>query len=658
MRRRSFALACALLLTAVGAPAARAELVHIPTGTLELPSSLGERTLSGLAIDADGNLYAGARGSNGNAVAVFGPDGAHIRSFDIGSVKSNSGRDGGHSEDNLDLAVGPDGLLYVGQPITNLGAPQDRYISVYTRTGTLVRELKPDPGGAAFWIGDLEIDGAGTISVLVRHNGPGLVRGGPPDEVLRIDPAAGTITGRTALTPEESSGFESELGGLALAPDGSTWVTTPLDGSRLIRLAADGSRLPAPPLDGIVELKTRSVEDVDLVNGLLYVAAGKPNGMVAITPEGRLVDRVPGEARQLAIAGTTVYATKLGAAGAGAARAAQSLEDTVARLQAQNARPPDKPSGIGDLSGCAGVTGNRADTLVHVNYPTRSNCSFRYFNYSTPNCSDGPAVRPVNVYVGGRRSSSPRFGVAFPPETATFSLNRESIGDGGNVVVEWSCTGPLELVYEVKGAIDLIDPSGNVLDARTNRPVEFATVRLEFTPVRDGGFGTPSLSLLRPQVNPQTTGPDGDFGWDVAAGFWRLRVTAFGYAPFTSATFEIPPEVTGLKLRLRRSSAYRRLIDPAGKVGDVSIGSRLRRRISGLRIGLRGGRVREIAVRGRAFRTSAGIKLRSSDVDLLRAYPAARQVGRVRRGVRVLRFKRAFFSVRRGRVVAVRIARR
>ena len=64
--------------------------------------------------------------------------------------------------------------------------------------------------------------------------------GPPPDEVLRIDPG-GTITARFALAPEESSGFETELGGLALAPDGSIWVTTPLDGKRLIHLAADGS---------------------------------------------------------------------------------------------------------------------------------------------------------------------------------------------------------------------------------------------------------------------------------------------------------------------------------------------------------------------------------------------------------------------------------
>jgi hypothetical protein len=151
---------------------------------------------------------------------------------------------------------------------------------------------------------------------------------------------------------------------------------------------------------------------------------------------------------------------------------------------------------------------------------------------------------------------------------------------------------------------------------------------------------------------------DGAFGWDVAAGFWRLRVSAFGYKRFTSKRFEIPPEVTGLRLRLRRGAAYRRLIDPAGSVGDVRVGGRLRRRVGGLRVQVSRRRVREIAVRGRAFRTAAGIRLRSTEHDVLRAYPDTKRPRRARRGVRVLRYKRAFFTVRRGRVVAIRLARR
>ena len=654
MRTCLSALGCALLLTAVLASTAQADVVHIPRGTLALPPPLSGRTLSGVAVDGAGNVYAGARGSNGNTVAVFGPDGAHVRSFDIGSINANFGRDGGDGSDDLDLALGPDGLLYVGQPIPNLGAAQDRYISVYTTSGTLVRELKPDPDDAKFWIGDLELDAAGNVHVLVRHNGPGAVRGGPVDEVLRIDPG-GTITARFPLTRDETSVFETELGGLALAPDGSIWVTTPLDGSRLIRLAGDGGpRLASPQLDAIADLKNRSVEEVDFADGMLYVAAGKPNGLVVITPEGRLVDRVPGEARQLAVAGTDVYATKLG----GGVRAAQSREDEMTKLFETIALPPEAPSRVlGGTSECTGVKATYVDTLAHVNYPTRSSCRLLYVNTSKPDCSKGPAVRPIGIYVGGRALGTAPIRGSNPPDTAAFELERTDVGDGGNVVVEWSCPDSPGTVFEVKGAIDLIDPSGNVLDAKSAKPIQFATVRLQFTPVRGGAFGTPSLSLMRPQVHPQTTGADGAFGWDVAPGFWRLVVSAFGYRNFTSSTFEIPPEVTGLKLRMKRSSAFRRLIDPAGSVGSLRIGSGLGRKVGGLRIALqRSGRIREIAVRSKAFRTAAGIKLRSTEADLRRAYPAAKQSGKVRRGTKVLRFRRAFFSVRGGRVTAIRVA--
>lgn len=657
MPRRFIALCCVLLPGAVLAPAAQAVVVHLSGGSLALPPALGERIVSGVAGGSDGNVYVGARGSGGSSVVVFDREGQVVRSFDIGSISANSGRDGGCRCDELDLALGPDGLLYVGQPVPNLGAPQDRYISVYTTSGSLVREIGFKDEGT-LWIADLEVDAAGSIYALVRHAGQGLVRGDARDEVLRIEPG-GTISARFALSEEETAGFDSEMGGLALAPDGSIWVTTPADGSRLVRFAADGTRLSVPPLDTIIELKNRSVEDVDFADGLLYIAAGKPNGMVVITPEGRRVDSIGGEARQLAIAGKTVYATKLGAAATGgSAQAAQSeREDRLNKYFAAVANPPNKPSGVYESSGgCDGVRGNRADTLLHIQYPARATCAFGYINYSTPRCGDRPALRPINIFVGGRALGTGPLREERLPETAAFELNRDDVGDGGNVVVEWACPDRRWSVFEVKGAIDLIDPSGNVLDIKTGRPIEFATVRLEFTPVRGGSFGRPSLALMRPQVNPQTTGADGAFAWDVAAGFWRLRVKAFGYKPFTSATFEIPPEVTGLMLRLRRGRAFRKLIDPAGSVGTVRVGRKLQRRVAGLRVRVRRGRISEIAVRRPSFRTAAGIRLRSTELDVLRAYPTAKRSGRIRRGTTVLRFKRTFFSVRRGRVVAIRLA--
>ena len=666
MRGRLLALSAVLLLVPAFAPTARAALVHLPQGALTPPAALGERTISGVASDAAGNVYVGARGPEDSFVVVFDPQGEVVRSFSVGDISSNSGRDGGCECDELDLAIGPDGLLYVGQPIPDLGAPQDRYVSVYTTTGTFVRELTPDPEDAKFWIADLELDAAGSVFVLVRHNGPGFVSAETPDEVLRLDPGSGTITARFPLTQDETAQSESELGGLALVPDGSIYVTTSLEGSRLIHIGPQGERLAAPPLDTILELDSRSVEDVDFAEGLIYVGAGRPNGMIAITPGGRLEDRVPGEARQIVVAGKDVYATGLETEVRGSVRAAQSeRQSRLAKFLAAEATPPDERSAVDQ--DCPGSAVNYADTLAHVSVPRRGadDCLLMYVNYSKPKCGDQPARQAVGVYVGGIALGNAPFLTDAPDpftqlhgnETALFVLGGEHLGEGGNVVVEWSCPQDEEMsVYEVKGAIDLIDPSGNVLDKKTGRAIEFATVRLEFTPVRGGRFGTPSLALMRPQVNPQTTGRTGGFAWDVAAGFWRLQVRAFGYRPFTSATFEIPPEVTGLRLRMRRSSAYQRLIDPAGRVGQVRLGRKVGRRVPGVRVRSRRGRVREIVIRKRKFRTAAGIRLRSDELDVRRAYPRAEQSGRPRR--RILRFKRAFFTVRGGRVVAIRIARR
>ena len=100
---------------------------------------------------------------------------------------------------------------------------------------------------------------------------------------------------------------------------------------------------------------------------------------------------------------------------------------------------------------------------------------------------------------------------------------------------------PGETRYEYKGDIELIDPSGTVLDAASGRPVRDAVVSLETAAARGGRFGRPSLGAITPQINPQRTGGTGGFGWDVAPGFWRLRVDAFGYRPLTSRVFVIPP---------------------------------------------------------------------------------------------------------------------
>ncbi len=104
-----------------------------------------------------------------------------------------------------------------------------------------------------------------------------------------------------------------------------------------------------------------------------------------------------------------------------------------------------------------------------------------------------------------------------------------------------------------------IDPSGTVLTLGGD-PVEGATVTLFRSDSSSGPFdavpnGSGIMSIAN-QLNPMTTGPDGHFGWDVIAGFYRVRAEKEGCLSETGAPFAetdvltIPPPATDLELRL------------------------------------------------------------------------------------------------------------
>ena len=116
---------------------------------------------------------------------------------------------------------------------------------------------------------------------------------------------------------------------------------------------------------------------------------------------------------------------------------------------------------------------------------------------------------------------------------------------------------PFDIVY--------IDPSGTVLDT-SGTPVEGARVVLERSETQDGPFEPlpQGSELMSPdnRVNPWTTDASGAFRWDVAQGYYRLRVSAPGHhVPgtdeeiLTTQVWRIPPEVTGLELVLEKDEA-------------------------------------------------------------------------------------------------------
>jgi hypothetical protein len=86
--------------------------------------------------------------------------------------------------------------------------------------------------------------------------------------------------------------------------------------------------------------------------------------------------------------------------------------------------------------------------------------------------------------------------------------------------------------------------------ARAHAAITGATVVLQrsgatgFTTVLEADPG------ISPNVNPQITNGSGRFQWDVAAGTYRVQVTANGYNPVTSREVVIPPPVLDLHVAM------------------------------------------------------------------------------------------------------------
>jgi len=98
-----------------------------------------------------------------------------------------------------------------------------------------------------------------------------------------------------------------------------------------------------------------------------------------------------------------------------------------------------------------------------------------------------------------------------------------------------------------------VDPAGYVYDVTTGQRIAGATVWLQ----RPDGQGewenvptgqTPPI--MQPDINPQITGPDGQFQWDVLEGTYRVHVEAPGYYPADSTVVVVPPPVTDLHIGL------------------------------------------------------------------------------------------------------------
>jgi hypothetical protein len=118
-----------------------------------------------------------------------------------------------------------------------------------------------------------------------------------------------------------------------------------------------------------------------------------------------------------------------------------------------------------------------------------------------------------------------------------------------------------------------IDPSGTVVDDVTGRAIPGATVTLLRSDTSHGTFAVlppgSALMSLSNRRNPDQTNVMGEFGWDVAPGFYMLQASAPGYtcnaasppAGFTcvgnavqSGAISIPPAAVNLRLPLHQGA--------------------------------------------------------------------------------------------------------
>ena len=247
----------------------------------------------------------------------------------------------------------------------------------------------------------------------------------------------------------------------------------------------------------------------------------------------------------------------------------------------------------------------------------------------------------------------------------------------GSAIISWRCpvagaararaAGGLSfsVVNENVGDVTLYDPSGLVLDARTGAGIADATVTLQSAPSFSGPFGLADPLSISPRVNPERTDRRGHYGWDVPNGFYRIRVTRFGYRTLrASRVVIVPPPVTNLDVRLRRNpSEQARLLDPAGRVGRLRLGmgrATATRIARGLRprprLSFRRDRLVRIETSSRRYRTGAGLGPGSTERVLRLAY--GRRARSSRRGrARTYRIGRLFLVVPRADGATGRVGR-
>ncbi len=105
------------------------------------------------------------------------------------------------------------------------------------------------------------------------------------------------------------------------------------------------------------------------------------------------------------------------------------------------------------------------------------------------------------------------------------------------------------------GDLIFVDPSGRILDACSGAPINGATATLLIeAPPTTGNFIVSPPANQIPPANPQTTGADGMYSWNVVPGTYKVRAEMTGYMATESLPVSIPPPVFNLDISLTPTS--------------------------------------------------------------------------------------------------------
>jgi ELWxxDGT repeat protein len=257
------------------------------------------------------------------------------------------------------------------------------------------------------------------------------------------------------------------------------------------------------------------------------------------------------------------------------------------------------PPPIATVTG-SGSTGTLSDGRVSIGVPRGSQETVDVT--VSLSCPDDTSPSNVTLTVGNATFAMTSTGDGQYSATLTTPDDLPNASGPFNMTVTYDCATPQSMDI---GEWRLYDPSGIITDASTGQPVEGAVVSLYRVPdampdtatetndcrtvntrpsADSGQFGSwsgvpatiltagvwlnPDIGVangtpeIDPAVNPQTTGSDGRYAWDVVEGCWYVVVEAAGYPTVVSPLVGVPPEVTDLDITLPADNQQRHVFLP------------------------------------------------------------------------------------------------